>query len=227
MNTHDTHQAQTGRTLHDKDGNPLIERYSANERSNHWLTAICFVLLAVSGLAMFHPATAWMAVFLGGGQWTRILHPFIGVVMAVSFGLLVARFWHHNHFEPGDKEWLKGAADVMALREDKVPPVGRYNAGQKVLFFVLIACMLGLLLSGIVIWRAYFAFYFPIGVVRFAALLHAFCAFVIIASIVVHVYAGFWVKGSVGAMVRGTVTYGWARKHHRRWFEEVARKQRD
>jgi formate dehydrogenase subunit gamma len=46
-------------------------------------------------------------------------------------------------------------------------------------------------------------------------------------AIVVHVYAGFWVKGSVGAMVRGTVTYGWARKHHRRWFEEMARKQRD
>jgi formate dehydrogenase subunit gamma len=211
----------------DKDGNPLIERYNANERSNHWITAICFVLLAVSGLAMFHPATAWMAVFLGGGQWTRILHPFIGVVMAVSFGLLVARFWHHNRFEPGDREWLKGATDVMTLNEEKVPPVGRYNAGQKVLFFVLIACMVALVLSGIVIWREYFSLYFPIGLVRFAALLHAFCAFVIIVSIVIHVYAGFWVKGSVGAMVRGTVTYGWARKHHRRWFEEMARRQRD
>lgn len=212
---------------YDKDGNPLIERYNANDRSNHWVTAICFVLLAVSGLAMFHPATAWMAVFLGGGQWTRILHPFIGVVMAVSFGLLVVRFWHHNRFEPGDREWLKGATEVMTLHEEKVPPVGRYNAGQKVLFFVLIACMVGLILSGIVIWREYFSLYFPVGLVRFSALLHSFCAFVIIVAIVIHVYAGFWVKGSVGAMVRGTVTYGWARKHHRRWFEEVARKQRD
>jgi formate dehydrogenase subunit gamma len=211
----------------DKDGNPLIDRYNANERTNHWITAICFILLALSGLAMFHPATAWMAVFLGGGQWTRILHPFIGVVMAVSFALLVVRFWHHNRFEPGDKEWLQGATNVIKMREDLVPPVGRYNAGQKVLFFVLILCMLGLVLSGFVIWRAYFAFYFPIEIVRFAALLHAFCAFVIIASIIIHIYAGLWVKGSVGAMVRGTVTYGWARKHHRRWFEEVARKQQD
>jgi formate dehydrogenase subunit gamma len=211
----------------DKDGNPLIQRYTANDRSNHWITAICFILLAVSGLAMFHPATAWLAVFLGGGQWTRILHPFIGLVMFVSFALLVVRFWHHNHFEPGDKEWLQQPLDVLNNREDKLPKIGMYNAGQKILFFVLLAAMCGLLLSGIVIWRAYFAFYFPIEIVRLGALLHAFCAFVIICSIIVHVYAAFWVKGSIGAMVRGTVTYGWARKHHPRWFEEVVKKQQE
>ena len=208
----------------DKDGNPLIERYTRNERSNHWITAICFILLAVSGLAMFHPATAWLAVFLGGGQWTRILHPFIGLVMFVSFALLVGRFWHHNHFEQGDGQWLNQIGDVLENREDKLPKVGRYNAGQKLLFFVLIVCMCCLLLSGVVIWRAYFAFYFPIEIVRLAALLHAFCAFVIICAIIIHIYAGFWVKGSIGAMVRGTVSYGWARKHHERWFQEVVRK---
>jgi formate dehydrogenase subunit gamma len=213
--------------LRDKDGHPLIERYTPNERTNHWITAICFIVLTVSGLAMFHPATAWMAMFLGGGQWTRILHPFFGILMFASFALLVVRFWHHNMMEKGDAQWLKQIGDVVTNREDRLPKVGRYNAGQKMLFFVLILCMLGLLLSGIVIWRAYFAFYFPIDVVRFAALLHAFCAFVIICSIVVHIYAGIWVKGSIGAMVRGTVTYGWARKHHPRWFEEVVRKSRD
>lgn len=211
----------------DKDGNPLIERYSKNDRSNHWVTAICFILLAVSGLAMFHPATSWMAMFLGGGQWTRILHPFIGLVMFVSFALLVVRFWHHNRIDQADKQWLKQMDDVVNNREEKLPKIGMYNAGQKLLFFALVGCMVGLLLSGIVIWRAYFAFYFPIDVVRFAALLHAFCAFVIICAIVVHIYAAFWVKGSIGAMVRGTVTYGWARKHHPRWFEEVVRKTRD
>ena len=210
----------------DKDGNPLIERYSKNDRSNHWVTAICFILLAVSGLAMFHPATSWMAMFLGGGQWTRILHPFIGLVMFVSFALLVARFWRHNRIDQTDKQWLKQMDDVLNNREEKLPKIGMYNAGQKLLFFALIGCMVGLLLSGIVIWRAYFAFYFPIDVVRFAALLHAFCAFVIICAIVIHIYAAFWVKGSIGAMVRGTVTYGWARKHHPRWFEEVVRKSR-
>lgn len=213
--------------LKDKDGNPLIQRYTANDRSNHWITAICFVLLAVSGLAMFHPATSWMAVFLGGGQWTRILHPFLGVVMFISFAVLVVRFWHHNKIDQADKQWMKQIGDVLTNREDRLPKIGMYNAGQKILFFVLIASMVGLLLSGIVIWRAYFAFYFPIDVVRFAALLHAFSAFVLICSIIVHIYAAFWVKGSIGAMVRGTVTYGWARKHHPRWFESVIKKQRD
>jgi len=210
----------------DKDGNPLIERYSKNDRSNHWVTAICFILLAVSGLAMFHPATSWMAMFLGGGQWTRILHPFIGLVMFVSFALLVVRFWHHNHIDKADKQWLKQMDDVLNNREEKLPKIGMYNAGQKLLFFALIGCMVGLLLSGIVIWRAYFAFYFPIEIVRLGALLHAFCATVLIMSIIVHIYAAFWVKGSIGAMVRGTVTYGWARKHHPRWFEDVIRKGR-
>jgi len=213
--------------MRDKDGNPLIQRYTANDRSNHWITAICFILLAVSGLAMFHPATSWMAVFLGGGQWTRILHPFLGIVMFISFAVLVFRFWHHNKIDQADKQWMKQIGDVLNNREDRLPKIGMYNAGQKILFFVLIASMVGLLLSGIVIWRAYFAFYFPIDVVRFAALLHAFSAFVLICSIVVHIYAAFWVKGSIGAMVRGTVTYGWARKHHPRWFEAEVKKQRD
>lgn len=212
---------------HDKDGNPLIERYTANERSGHWVTAICFVLLMVSGLSMFHPATAWMAVFLGGGQWTRILHPFIGLVMAASFAGMVIQFWHHNQFEPGDREWLDQTGDVIHKREHLVPKAGRYNGGQKLLFFVLVGCMATLVVTGIVIWRAYFSALFPVGLIRFSALLHAFAALLIIIAIIIHVYAGLWVKGSLGAMVRGTVTYGWARKHHGRWFEEVVRKSRE
>jgi formate dehydrogenase subunit gamma len=50
---------------------------------------------------------------------------------------------------------------------------------------------------------------------------HAATAFVLIVSIIIHIYAGLWVKGSISAMVRGTVTYGWARKHHTRWFKEI------
>jgi formate dehydrogenase subunit gamma len=57
--------------------------------------------------------------------------------------------------------------------------------------------------------------------VRVAAVLHAICAVVLICAILVHIYAGFWVKGSVHAMVRGTVTPGWAWKHHRAWFRQI------
>ena len=206
---------------HHRHENPdLIVRYTPNERSNHWITAITFVLLALSGLALFHPSMFWLSALFGGGQWTRILHPFIGLVMFVSFMILALRFWHHNYLDADDRQWLRQINDVLTNREDRLPEVGRYNAGQKLLFFVLVLCLLLLLLSGIVIWRAYFAFYFPIEVVRVAAVIHAVTAFVLICSIIVHIYAAIWVKGSIGAMVRGTVTLGWARKHHPKWFRE-------
>lgn len=202
----------------------LIRRYTAGERTNHWIIAITFVLLALSGLALFHPAFFWMSNLFGGGPWTRILHPFVGVVMFVCFFVFAIHMWRHNIMTRADRQWLKQINDVLNNREEKLPEVGKYNAGQKLLFYVLILCMLGLIVSGIVMWRAYFAFYFPISVVRAASVLHAICAFVLICAIIVHIYAAIWVKGSVGAMVRGTVTAGWAWKHHRAWFRQ-ARKE--
>lgn len=198
----------------------MIERYSANVRTNHWILAIAFVLTALSGLALFHPALFWLSVLLGGGTWTRILHPFLGLLMALSFALLAATMWKFNKMEPRDWQWLRQARDVMNNREERLPEVGRYNAGQKLLFAVLVVCIVGLLLSGIVIWRQYFSMYFSIGVIRLAALVHALSAFVLICALLVHIYAAIWVKGSVGAMTRGTVTPGWAWKHHRAWFRE-------
>jgi formate dehydrogenase subunit gamma len=198
----------------------LIVRYTPNERTNHWITAITFVLLALSGLALFHPSMFWMTALFGGGQWTRILHPFVGVVMFLSFFILAVRFWHHNYLDRDDVQWLKQIDDVLANREEKLPEIGRYNAGQKLLFFTMVLCLVLLLCSGVVIWRRYFSGYFPVDVIRVAAVVHAAAAFVLIVGIVVHIYAAIWIKGSVGAMVRGTVSLGWARKHHPKWFRE-------
>ena len=207
--------------LKDVKGHSLIVRYTPNERTNHWITAITFVLLALSGLAMFHPAMSWLYAIFGGGQWTRILHPFVGCVMFLSFLILALRFWHHNYLDRADIQWMKQIGDVLNNREEKLPAIGKYNAGQKLLFFTMVICLLLLLASGIVIWRRYFSFYFPIEIIRFAALVHAAAAFVLIVGIVVHIYAALWIKGSIGAMTRGTVTYGWARKHHPNWFKEI------
>jgi formate dehydrogenase subunit gamma len=198
-----------------------IVRYTANDRTNHWLTAIAFVLAALSGLAMFHPAVFWLSGLFGGGPWTRILHPFIGLFMVLAFVFLAARMWSHNYMKPRDWQWLRQIQDVVVNREDRLPEVEKYNAGQKMLFWVLVLCLAGLFLTGFVIWRAYFAFYFRIGVVRIASVVHAVCALVLICSIIVHIYAGLWVKGSVHAMTRGTVTPGWAWKHHRAWYREM------
>ena len=199
----------------------LIERNSRADRTNHWLVAITFILLALSGLALFHPALFFLTDLFGGGPWTRILHPFIGVVMFASFAALSLRFWRHNVLDRNDWQWLAQWRDVMNNREDRLPEVGRYNGGQKVLFWVMVACLVLLLLTGIVIWRPYFAPAFPITVIRAALLLHAVSAFVLILGIIVHVYAAIWVKGTMRAMTRGTVTADWARKHHPGWYRHI------
>ena len=199
---------------------PVI-RYSAEVRTNHWLNAIAFVLAALSGLALFHPALFWLSNLFGGGPWTRILHPFIGLAAALFFLVLATAVWNDNRMQPADWQWLRQWRDVVDNREDRLPEVGRYNAGQKLLFLVLVIGIAGLFLSGPVIWRAYFSLYFSIGVIRLASLVHAVCAFAVIVAILIHIYAAFWVKGSVDAMVRGTVTRGWAWKHHRGWFRQI------
>lgn len=224
MNKAERHPARDDYVL-DNQGRPAIERYTPNDRSNHWITAICFVLLALSGLALFHPAMFWLTALFGGGPWTRILHPFIGVVMFVSFMVLVIRFWHHNFLDARDRQWMRQMGDVLNNRDERLPPVGRYNAGQKLLFWTLLVCMLCLLLTGLVMWRAYFSHFFPIGVIRLASLLHAFFGFVIICAIVVHIYAAIWVKGSIKAMTQGTVSFGWARRHHAAWYGEVVERK--
>ena len=200
----------------------MIKRYSTNERVNHWFTAIAFVILALSGLALFHPSMFWLTNLLGGGTWTRILHPFIGVTMFLSFIVMVRSFWAQNKFTRNDARWLARWRDVINNREEGLPEVGRYNAGQKLLFWVMLLTMLLLLVSGLVIWQPYFAPVFPITLVRLALLTHAISAFVLILGIVVHIYAALWIKGSVHAMTRGYVSSAWAKKHHAAWYRDVS-----
>ena len=214
---HSTGEAGQG-SPHRRD---TLVRYTAADRTNHWINAIAFVLAALSGLALFHPALFGLSSLFGGGPWTRILHPFLGLFMVVAFLFLAVRFWGHNYLSRADWQWLRQYRDVVNNREDRLPEVGKYNAGQKLVYWVVVMCLAALLLTGIVIWRQYFSVYFPIGVVRLGAVVHAIAALILITTIVVHIYAAIWVKGSVHSMTRGTVTPGWAWKHHRGWYREM------
>jgi len=199
-----------------------IVRYSGSDRFNHWLVALLFVLAAISGLAFFHPSLFFLSNVLGGGQLSRILHPFIGVAMFVLFVILYFKFWHHNILHKNDRQWLKQIGDVIADREERLPEVGRYNGGQKLLFWVMTITMLLLVISGMAFWRPYFASNFHIDTVRLAAVVHAGAAAVLILGIIVHVYAALWVKGTIKGMWTGVVSSAWARKHHPGWYKEVS-----
>lgn len=199
-----------------------VPRYSAAERTNHWIVAILFILLAASGLAFFHPSFYFLAWLLGGGAWARILHPFLGVLMFVFFLFMVMRYWEDNVIQPYDREWRKHLRDVINNRESNLPEIGKYNIGQKQLFWTMVVTMVLLLVSGIMLWRPYFADFFPVVAIRVAAVVHMLAAFVLIVGIVVHIYAAlFWVKGSLRAMTRGTVTHAWAKHHHPLWYRKV------
>jgi formate dehydrogenase subunit gamma len=203
-------------------GDPVtVDRYTTGARINHWITAASLVLLALSGLALFHPSLFFLTGLFGGGQWTRAIHPWIGVLLFFSFAGLFIRFWRANLWKSEDGTWLARLRDVLAGNDDKLPEVGKYNAGQKAVFWGMSLLIIVLITSGFVIWDQYFSQYTTIDQKRIAVLIHAAAAVVIICVWIVHVYAAIWVRGTIGAMTRGRVTGGWAWRHHRKWLREL------
>jgi formate dehydrogenase subunit gamma len=206
-------------------GDPVIvDRYTAGARINHWLTATCLVLLALSGLALFHPSLFFLSALFGGGQNARALHPWIGVVLFFSFAGLFLRFWHLNLWKGADTTWLARLGKVLRNRDNLDPDlveIGKYNAGQKMVFWLMSILIIILISSGLVMWDQYFYGYTTIEQKRLAVLVHSVAAIVIICVWIVHVYAAIWVRGTIGAMTRGRVTGGWAWRHHRKWLREL------
>jgi len=206
-------------------GDPVtVDRYTAGARINHWITATSLVLLALSGLALFSPSLYFLTELFGGGQWTRTIHPWIGVVLFVSFLGLFFRFWRLNLWERNDSVWMTKLRDVLANREEAdtaLTEVGKYNAGQKMVFWSMSLLIIVLISSGVVIWDQYFSQYTSVEQKRIAVLVHSIAAIVAICVWIVHVYAAIWVRGTIRAMTRGSVTGGWAWKHHRKWLREL------
>jgi formate dehydrogenase subunit gamma len=203
-----------------------LQRYSDSDRINHWALVILFFCAALSGLSLLHPLFFVLSALFGGGPWTRILHPFIGVLVFLSFGGMYLRLARDNVWSAEDGAWLSHSRELLAGRSREEPPAGRYNAGQKIIFWWMSLCLLLLLLTGVAFWRPYFAVYFPIGLIRLATLVHFLSAVGLILGVIVHIYAAIWVKGTTRAMTRGRVSEAWARRHHSRWVAQVTQEKR-
>lgn len=197
-----------------------VARYTTAARINHWVTAISLILLALSGLALFHPSLFFLTHLFGGGQMTRAVHPWIGVVLAISFLGLFLRFVTLNFWTREDTVWMQNLGKVLNDKEEGMPEVGKYNAGQKLVFWGQSILILLLFCSGMVLWDVYFDDYTSVDQKRLSAVIHSFCAIGAILIWIVHVYAAIWVKGTLRAMTRGSVTRGWSWKHHRKWFRQ-------
>ena len=138
--------------------NPL--RSTATRRAHASITgsrrgASCFWRL--SGLALFHPRLFFLTGLFGGGPLTRIIHPWIGVLLFFSFFGLFLRFWKANLWKREDGTWLARIRDVLTGHEERLPDVGKYNAGQKFVFWSMSALIIVLITTGLIIWDQYFS----------------------------------------------------------------------
>ncbi len=208
-------------TLPSRPDPNLVTRYTARERLTHWAVAVAYVALFFSGLAMFHPYFYWLSALFGGGALMRVLHPFVGVAFTILFYAYALPIAHDNRFLPADRSWLRNMFSYMNKRGEDIPVEGKYNAGQKLMYWSMVVVIALLLVTGILIWRPYFTPAVPVTGRRIGAVVHAVMAFIMFVGIGIHVYAAYWTKGSMRAMTRGTVSRAWARFHHPGWFAKV------
>lgn len=204
----------------------IVKRYPWYTRANHWVLAITFIGLALSGLALFHPAFFGLSALFGGGQTMRWLHPILGVVLSVSFLLIFLQLWSYNIMRREDLVWAAHIKDVVTAHEERLPELGKYNLGQKLVFWGMFWLILLLLGSGIMIWHEQFPTLVDIPTRRLAMLAHSVGAVLILLVFILHVFAALWTRGTLRAMSRGTVTGGWAFRHHRKWLRELAGRKR-
>ena len=198
-----------------------IVRYNVAERLMHTGVALVFVYVLLTGLALWTPALYWIALVLGGGFVSRLLHPWAGLMLFAIVMWMLA-LWHRDmRTSPEDRAWRKQMLSYVRNDDAALPAAGRFNYGQKVFFWVMIWGIAVLAVSGLVLW-------FPDAVPRdalvvrqIAALTHAAGALVTIGAFIVHVYMGVAVvPGSVKAILHGTVPRAWATHHHRLWAED-------
>lgn len=200
-----------------------ILRYNLHERLTHWAAAGSYIYCMCTGLAFWSPWFFWMAAVLGGGQISRTLHPWFGLIFTGSVVYLFGMWSKQMRFQPVDAAWWKALHYYIRNEDDKMPPAGRYNAGQKLLFWTFFWAGLVLLLSGLVLW---FSDYLPWSLrwLRYAAVLvHPIAALVTIGNFMIHVYMGvFAERGAFGSVIRGDVSAAFAKRYHPGWYEEIA-----
>lgn len=200
-----------------------VDRYPGRVRVNHWVTAISLILLALSGAALFHPSLFFLSSLFGGGSNTRALHPWIGVVLLASFAILFVQMVRYNFWTKVDTQWMRHIGEVMSGREENLPEIGKYNGAQKIVFWLMTLLIIVLFGTGIMIWYEYFGASFTIDQQRLGHIVHALAAVAMLLVVIVHIYAGFYVRGTMSAMTEGKVTGGWAFRHHRLWLRKEAR----
>jgi formate dehydrogenase subunit gamma len=199
-----------------------VLRYTFPERLIHWVAAGSYLYLLATGLAFWSPWMFWLAVALGGGQISRMLHPWVGLIFVAAVLYMFKMWAGQMQFTVVDREWWKSLHYYITNQDEKMPPAGRYNAGQKALFWSFFLGGLLLLLSGVALW---FTEYIPWSwrwIRYLAVLVHAGTALFTIGNFMIHVYMGvFAERGAFGSVIRGDVSLAFAKRYHPGWYKEI------
>jgi formate dehydrogenase subunit gamma len=199
-----------------------ILRYSLNERVNHWFAALTYLYCLMTGLAFWSPYMYWLAVLVGGAVAARFWHPWVGVAFTVSL-FLMYRMWSGDMaITDADRRWSKAVKYYIKNEDEKLPPEGRFNHGQKLFFWLMFYGIILLFLSGLGLW---FVEGIPWSLrwLRYTAVtVHVIAALATIGGFIIHVYMGTaMVRGGFTSIIRGEVSTAWAKTHHRLWYEQV------
>lgn len=201
-----------------------VERFSSVERFSHWLTAICFIILGLSGLNLSFGRSLLLPVigpeaFTSLSAFGKLAHNFLSFPFVLGVFLMAVMWIRHNIFNAIDMEWFRQGGGV--LKKGMHPPAGKFNGGQKVLFWLVVLGSAALAISGYILM---FPFYVTdIAGMQIAQLVHAIAGILMVAVILGHIYIGtVGMEGAFDAMGSGQVDTNWAKEHHSLWAKEVA-----
>lgn len=203
----------------------IVVRFNAFERFVHWMTATCFIILAITGLnitfgrPLFAPSGGTEA-FTTWSQWAKYAHNFLSFPFTIGVVLIFLMWIAGNIPNRLDIDWLRRGGGI--INRDH-PPAYRFNAGQKAIYWIVVLGGAAAAVTGYILM---FPFYgTDIDSMQYAQMAHAVVGVLFIAVMLAHIYIGtIGMEGAFEAMGEGTVDVNWAKEHHSLWLEaEMAR----
>jgi formate dehydrogenase subunit gamma len=203
-----------------------IQRFKAFERFSHWLTAVSFVVLGLTGLNVTFGKIVLMPLlgpyaFGNLSQVAKYVHNFTSFAFVAGLILIAVIFFRDNFPAKVDIDWLKQGGGFI---KSKHAPAGRFNLGEKLVYWFSMAAGLAVSLSGFLLL---FPFYGTnIAEMQLAQVVHAVVAILFVALILAHIYIGtLGMEGAFEAMGTGEVDLNWAREHHDLWLAQQLAQQ--
>jgi len=204
-----------------------IVRFSMFERLVHWMTATCFVALALSGLNITFGKDLLMPLvgeetFAAWSQWAKYGHDYLSFPFTAGVAAILLMWVAWNIPSRLDVEWLKQGGGLFGAKH---PPARRFNAGQKMIYWIVVIGGAAAAASGYLLM---FPFYLTdIAGMQLAQMVHGAVAMLFVAAMLAHVYIGtIGMEGAFEAMWTGSVDVNWAKQHHGVWFAEESVKAR-